>query len=682
MYQFFRLKGDRSGMKSLIRKLMSRGEHKLGRKLSGEEQLKRQVTAVYGLLANLIGSDRLVMKAGKLDALQLMRSEHLEERVLALKKIVLEDPTLDTVPKPEEIPDELAEIEEALADLLARRTVEESLEKKIAERMEQRHEDYLRELRLEVLREEKGPDNPFTLKKYAELEKLEQRKLSTSINEYLRPDQLSEVVGQEKAIKALFAKIASPYPQHVILYGPPGVGKTTVARLILEAAKGLPYTPFGADARFVEVDGATLRWDPRDVTNPLLGSVHDPIYQGAKRDLADGAVPEPKLGLVTEAHGGILFIDEIGELDLMLQNKLLKVLEDKRVRFDSSYYDPSNANVPKYIKKLFEEGAPADFILVGATTRSPAEINAALRSRCAEVFFQPLSRGDIKSIVSNAAQRLGVELEPGVADTISEYTIEGRKATSLLADCYGVALQRSDAETHGQDSVLIGLRDLEDVIQSSRLVPYVTVQADQGAEVGRILGLGVSGFLGSVVEIEAMAFSAKTKGRGTLRFNDTAGSMAKDSVFNAASVVRQLTGKELSDYDLHVNVIGGGNLDGPSAGLAIVLAMISALEDIPLRQDVAVTGEISLQGKVKPVGGIQEKIYGAMQAQVRRVLMPMENEREIPKGLDGIEIISVDRVQDAWDLVFVPNKQISSNGFEDQQPSSLHRKQSVHRLTS
>jgi len=119
----------------------------------------------------------------------------------------------------------------------------------------------------------------------------------------------------------------------------PGVGKTTVARLVLEEARNLKFTPFEKSAKFVEVDGTTLRWDPREVTNPLLGSVHDPIYQGAKRDLAESGIPEPKLGLVTEAHGGVLFIDEIGEMDPILLSKLLKVLEDKRVHFDSSYYD-------------------------------------------------------------------------------------------------------------------------------------------------------------------------------------------------------------------------------------------------------------------------------------------------------------------------------------------------------
>ena len=643
---------------------------KLGLKLSGEEQLKRQVTAIYGLLANMMGSDRLVMRAGKLDALHLMRSEDLPERVQGLQKIVLEDPTIDEVPKLGEIPAILEEIEDALADLLARRTVEESIEKKVAERMQQRHEEYMREVRLEILREEKGPDNPYTLKKYAELERLEQNRLSTSIGDFLRPGELSEVIGQDKAIKAMFAKIASPYPQHVILYGPPGVGKTTVARLILEAAKELPHTPFGQEAPFIEVDGTTLRWDPREVTNPLLGSVHDPIYQGARRDLADGSVPEPKPGLVTEASGGVLFIDEIGELDLMLQNKLLKVLEDKRVRFDSSYYDPTDPNVPKYIKKLFEEGAPADFILIGATTRDPSEINPALRSRCAEVFFEPLTQKNVQSIVMAAAQRLDVQVEHEVIENISEYTIEGRKATNILADCYGVALQRYGNEDIGKNALKIIPADLEEIIQTSRLIPFVTTQAHDRADVGKMLGLGVRGFLGSVLEIEAIAFPARLKDKGTMRFNETAGSMAKDSVFNAASVVRQVTGKELSSYDVHINVIGGGNIDGPSAGLAVVLTVISAVEGIPIRQDVAVTGEISLQGKVRPVGGIQEKIYGARQSKVKRVLVPADNKREIPQSLDEIEVVPVETVWDAWEQVFVPQEsQVAAAKYEgDAQP--------------
>jgi len=229
--------------------------------------------------------------------------------------------------------------------------------------MKQRHEDYVNEIKMQILKEDSGPDTPETLRKLEELEQLEARQLARSAMEIIRPASMSEIVGQDRAVKALLAKVASPFPQHVILYGPPGVGKTTAARLALEEAKKVKLAPFAADARFVEVDGTTLRWDPREVTNPLLGSVHDPIYQGAKRDLAEGGVPEPKLGLVTDAHGGVLFIDEIGEMDPILLNKLLKVMEDKRVTFDSSYYDPADPNVPQYIKRLFEQGAPADFVL-------------------------------------------------------------------------------------------------------------------------------------------------------------------------------------------------------------------------------------------------------------------------------------------------------------------------------
>jgi len=635
-------------MKKLFQKLTSPSKLNISLqdRLDDEEQLGRQVSAIFALLANLYGSDKLVLKAGKLEALKLMRSSVLGEKILALQRIVFEDPTIENPPKPSEIPEVLNEIEEEIADLIARKTVEEKIEKKIAERMQERHEEYLKEIKSQVLRESAGPENTMTLKKLADLERLEEISLSKSALEKLRPTKLQEVVGQERAVKALLSKLASPFPQHVILYGPPGVGKTTVARLVLEEAKKLPFTPFREDAPFVEVDGTTLRWDPREVTNPLLGSVHDPIYQGARRDLAEGGVPEPKPGLVTEAHGGVLFIDEIGEMDPMLLNKLLKVLEDKRVTFDSAYFDPNDPNVPKYIKKLFTEGAPADFVLVSATTRDPSEINPAIRSRCAEVFFEPLDPADIVTIVQNAAQRLDVVISPENAALISEYTIEGRKAAGILSDAYGLALYKHSNREGADSKIEITREDLLEIFQASRFSPYVQVKASDKVECGKVFGLGVSGFVGSVLEIEAISFPAAEKGKGRLRFNETAGSMAKDSVFNAASVVRLVTGLDLADFDVHVNIVGGGRIDGPSAGAAITLAIISCLTQRPIYQNIAITGEISVRGRVKAVGGIIEKIYGARQAGMKRVLIPKENEKDKPVDISDIEIITVDSISE------------------------------------
>ena len=612
-----------------------------------KDPVARQVEALFGVLNDLYGADRVILKASKLEALDLLRSADLSERVLALQKIVFEDPTLEDIPKAEEIPKVLDEVEEELADYMARKMVEDKLERKISEKMQERHEEYVQELKMQILRENAGPENAQTLKKLAILEKMEQVKLAKSAMEILRPSNLDEIVGQERAVQALVSKIASPFPQHIILYGPPGVGKTTAARLALEAAKKIKGTPFNQEAPFIEVNGATLRWDPRDVTNPLLGSVHDPIYQGAKRDLADTGIPEPKLGLVSDAHGGVLFIDEIGEMDPLLLNKLLKVLEDKRVEFESSYYDPHDENVPQYIKKIFEEGAPADFVLIGATTRDPSELNPALRSRCAEVYFEPLTPGEIQEIILRAAKKLGVKIEDRVPEIISEYTIEGRKANNILADAYGLALYQCHLSGKEPEDLCITEDHVLSVVQAARLTPFVTQKASSECEIGRIFGLGVAGFVGSVIEIEAVAFPSREKGKGRIRFNETAGSMAKDSVFNAGSVIRKLCGLELDDFDLHINVVGGGNIDGPSAGLAISLAIYSVLNNKPLRQDVAVTGEISIQGKIKPVGGIYEKIYGAKQAGMKRVLIPEDNKNDVPVGLKGIEVIPVKTITEA-----------------------------------
>jgi ATP-dependent Lon protease len=262
--------------------------------------------------------------------------------------------------------------------------------------------------------------------------------------------------------------------------------------------------------------------------------------------------------------------------------------------------------------------------------------------------------------VRQAARRLKVEIGPEVPGLVSDYTIEGRRAVNMLADAYGVALYRRRARATQNSSrprhansfrgrrrqPRIMAADLYEVIRSGRLAASTPVKASAVAEVGKVFALGVTAYVGSVIEIEATAFPAGKRQRGTIRFNETAGTMAKDSVFNAASVIRKVTGVDVGNYDIHVNVIGGGLIDGPSAGLAVVLAMLSAVKREALRQDVAVTGEVSIQGKIKQVGGVPEKIYGARQAGMRKVIIPAENKTDVPSDVKGMDVVLASTIEE------------------------------------
>ena len=111
------------------------------------------------------------------------------------------------------------------------------------------------------------------------IQRMRKVKLTEPLAEKVRPKSLGDIIGQEEGIEALRAALCGKNPQHVIIYGPPGIGKTAAARLMLEEAKNVKGSPFAKDAPFIEMDATTIRFDERSIADPLMGSVHDPIYQ-------------------------------------------------------------------------------------------------------------------------------------------------------------------------------------------------------------------------------------------------------------------------------------------------------------------------------------------------------------------------------------------------------------------
>ncbi|SKA90118.1 Lon-like ATP-dependent protease [Caloramator quimbayensis] len=496
-------------------------------------------------------------------------------------------------------------------------------------------------------------------KELDKLEKMRRMALTVPLSEKTRPASFEEIIGQERGIKALKAALCGPNPQHVIVYGPPGVGKTAAARLVLEEAKKNPISPFKSEAKFVEVDATTVRFDDRGIADPLIGSVHDPIYQGAG-PLGVAGIPQPKPGAVTKAHGGILFLDEIGELHPIQMNKLLKVLEDRKVFLDSVYFSSEDPNIPTHIKDIFENGLPADFRLVGATTKNPEDISPAIRSRCVEIFFRELTNDEIEIIAKNGAKKGGFSIDDSAAKMVSRYATNGRDAINIVQLAGGIAINENRRN--------ITVEDVEWVIESGHYNPRPEKKIEPQPQIGYVNGLAVYGpNMGMILEIEATAIPLENSNgkimvtgivdeeeTGTYEKKFRRKSTSRGSVDNVLTVIRKYLNVDPRKYDIHINFIGGIPVDGPSAGIAITTAIYSAISGIPVDNSIAMTGEISIRGYVKPIGGIMAKIEAARKAGVKKVIIPNENWQESFKDMD-IEIIPVLRIEDVINLALINN---------------------------
>jgi len=202
--------------------------------------------------------------------------------------------------------------------------------------------------------------------------------------------------------------------------------------------------------------------------------------------------------------------------------------------------------------------------------------------------------------------------------------------------------------------------DVEWVVNSSQLSPRPEKKIPPEPQIGFVNGLAVYGpNMGALLEIEVTAIPASVPHGGTFTITGVVDeeemgggsktlrrkSMARGSIDNVLTVLRRL-GLNPHDFDLHINFPGGIPIDGPSAGISMATAIASAIRQIPVDNKIAMTGEVSIHGKVKPVGGIVAKVEAAFQAGATKVIIPKENWQEIFAGLNGVQVIPVETVEE------------------------------------
>jgi Lon-like ATP-dependent protease len=273
-----------------------------------------------------------------------------------------------------------------------------------------------------------------------------------------------------------------------------------------------------------------------------------------------------------------------------------------------------------------------------------------------------LDKEELEVVARNAVDKIHMTAEEAGISLLASYTRNGREVVNMMQIAAGLAIT--------EDRYEVKLEDIEWVIHSSQLAPKYENKIKEKAQLGLVNGLAVFGpNSGALLEIEVTAIPTEPK-KGTLNITgiveeESLGgqsgksvrrkSMAKGSVENVITVLRSL-GVPAADFDIHVNFPGGVPIDGPSAGIAMATGIYSAIFKLPVSNLIAMTGEISIHGTVKPIGGVIPKIKAAKQAGAKRVIIPAENMQSIIKEIEGIEVIPVHRFQEVLDLALVREK--------------------------
>ena len=428
------------------------------------------------------------------------------------------------------------------------------------------------------------------------------------------------------------------------------------------------------------------------LSGALLGDVrHDPFQSGGMETPAHDRV-EP--GAIHRAHGGVLFIDEINLLRLEEQQALLTAMQERHFPI-SGRSERSSGALTK------SEPVPCDFILIAAGNLDAIQgMHPALRSRIRgygyEVYvnsYMPDTASNRRRLIRFIAQE--VKRDQGTNRQIPHFD---RSAVALI-------LREAQRRSGRRGKLSLRLRELgglvriagdmacEDnaelttskhVLQARSIAKPLEQQVadrmienrqeyslvvNSGQRCGRVNGLavlgadsGLSDFSGIMLPVEALVTPSLSSG-GKVYATGGLSDLAKESVTNVSAVVKKLTGKDVSDYDIHIQFVDTHGVDGDSASITIATAIISAIENIPIRQDLAMTGSLSVRGEVLPIGGVTAKIEAAGHAGVRTVIIPRSNLQDVvlDHQWEGkVEVIPVDTLDEVMEHALIKHEQKAS----------------------
>mgnify|MGYP001478323565 FL=1 len=425
------------------------------------------------------------------------------------------------------------------------------------------------------------------------------------------------------------------------------------------------------------------------LSGSLLGDVrHDPFQSGGMETPAHDRV-EP--GAIHRAHKGVLYIDEVNLLRLEEQQALLTAMQERAFPI-SGRSERSSGALTK------TEPVPCDFILIAAGNLDAIQgMHPALRSRIRGYGYEVYVNSEMPDTSRNRRRLIRFIAQEVIRDvgTTREIPHFDKSAVALilreaqrragrrgklslrLRELGGLIriagdLASEDGSKYTTAAHVLGARKIAKPLEqqvADRMIERrrdYSLLVNSGERVGRVNGLavlgansGLSDFSGIMLPVEALVTPSQGGG-GKIHATGGLSDLAKESVTNVSAVIKKLTGKDISDYDIHIQFVDTHGVDGDSASITIATAVISALEEIPIRQDLAMTGSLSVRGEVLPIGGVTAKIEAAAASGIKTVVVPRANLQDVlidDKYIDKIEVIAVDSLDEVMEHALIKHEQ-------------------------